>query len=209
MPKRIPLPDWTDEDVYVIGGGHSLRGFDFNRLVGCNTIGCNQAFLLGAERCNICAFGDYRFWCNFAPSLHTYGGWVATNYWVMSPPDWLHFFHRIDNGLGTGDELAWNHNTGCLATNLALLLGARRVYLLGMDMACAPRPQESHWHDAAIEVPSPENYVRFADGFDSLKLALPAVYPGREVLNVTDGSSQLRCFPLCSFEQAGLGKGRE
>lgn len=205
MPKLKPLPNWSEEDVYLIGGGASIRGFDFTRLKGLNTIGCNQAFFLGADICNICTFGDFRFWSAFPDDLGNYGGWVVTNYTAMNPPKWLKFYRRINDGLsvpGSG-ELAWNGNTGALSVNLALMLGASRVFLLGYDMDM--KPEETHWHDRLLENPTPAHYTRFCSSFDSVAHALPIAYPKAQVINVTNGFSKLMCFPRVSFEEVGLG----
>ena len=137
MPKSPPLPDWSGRDVFVIGGGPSLTDFDFNLLRGRCAIGCNQAFRKGAEICQICAFGDNDFWEACGQELEGFGGWVATCYPVPEKTPWLARYARQDDGLAFGPTLAWNGHTGALCTNLALSLGALRVFLLGMDMDCA------------------------------------------------------------------------
>lgn len=204
MPNRNPLPDWTGQDVWIIGGGPSLKDFDFEQLAGRNTIGCNQAFQLGSAICKICAFGDYHFWIKFAHELGAYKGWVASNHTLGSPPPWLHFFKRIDDGLGTGDVLAWNNNTGCLATNLALTLGAKRVMLIGFDMNWDR--SLTHWYEP-LEVQTQEHYAKFRWGFQSISEALPRTFPDTEVINVHDGVSRLGVFKSMRFERFGLHLG--
>lgn len=210
MPKRTPLPSWMDQDVYLIGGGPSLCKFDWAQLKSLNTIGCNQAFKLGSSICKICTFGDYNFWQKYGTELDFFDGWVATNYLVGGAPDWLHFFKRQNEGLST-TELAWNGNTGCSAINLALMLGASRVLLLGFDNggmepvnSSAELASRSHWHNDRIEVPTPAHYERFATGFFAVAEALPVVFPGKRVVNVSNGSSKLKCFAIQSFEDVGL-----
>lgn len=212
MPNPNPLPDWQGEDVFIIGGGLSLAGFDFNRLRGFCTIGCNQAFLLGAEICNIAMFGDFLFWdaCirgmgmggqrASAPAfdIMAYRGWVATNYKVGAPPPWLRIYHRKERGLAVGDTLGWNDNTGAAAINLALTLGAKRVFLLGFDMRRTP--ERSHWHDKLLEQSKDTHYAKFRAGLHEVAQDLPTVFPGREVINVTDGFSALEGFPRRGIE---------
>jgi hypothetical protein len=205
VPKLAPLPDWSGRDVFILGGGPSLRSFDFDRLIGLNTIGCNQAFMLGVERCGICAFGDYLFWDRFINQLEDeYDGWVVTNYYHGPKiPAWLKEFKRLETGLaGSGaTNLCWNGNTGCLAVNLALKLGASRVLLLGFDLQMTP-DGKTHWHDKRIEIPRDEHYKRFAGGFATVARLLPSIYPGRQVINVSDGTSKLDCFPVISIQDA-------
>lgn len=210
MPRTDPLPQWQGP-AYLIGGGASLRHFSFGQLRGRQVIGCNQAFLLGSAVVPVAIFGDFKFWCHYARELRAYAGWVVSpRHTLTHQADWIHFFERQNEGLSP-DKLAWNGNTGAAAINLALILGASPVYLLGYDCgmsegeADASRPESSHWHDERLETPSPEHYARFAAGFDNAARALPAVFPGRKVLNVTDGSSRLSVFPRVSFVDAGLG----
>lgn len=53
---------WEGQDAYVVGGGDSLRAFDWNRIAGANVVGCNSAFALGARVCPIVVFGDEEWW---------------------------------------------------------------------------------------------------------------------------------------------------
>lgn len=203
MPKTTPLPDWGGEDVFIVGGGPSLEHFDWDKLKGLNTIGCNAAFKHGADVINIAIFGDFDFWQahlekrvvnGFKYDLDAYDGWVATNYQVMNPPDWLKFFVRQDYGLSR-QGLAWNNNTGCAAVNLALLLGAHRVYLLGFDM-CQGAHGKTHWHEhSLLAQQGEEQYQKFMQGFNEVARNLRSVYPGREVFTATDGTSRLQQFP--------------
>lgn len=209
MPRTDPLPQWMG-DVFLIGGGPSLRGFDFTQLWNLPTIGCNQAFLLGPEICKICIFGDYKFWAAFARPLSGFSSWVASPRHTMTKQaDWIHFFERQDEGLST-TKLAWNANTGAAAINLALILGAGRVFLLGydcqMDADNSAKHESTHWHDKRIEVPQPQHYDRFLNGFRQVARVLPVVFPGRRVFNVSEGTSRIDCFPVVDFESVGLQK---
>ena len=222
-PKIQPLPDWSGEDVYILGGGPSLRDFDWGQLVGRNTIGCNAAYRHGAEICNIDCFGDARFWASAGYDIeNSYTGWLVTNYTVFEwfnpfkqtdmgkVPPWAKYFPRRDIGLaGPGENaLGWNHNTGALAINLALKLGAKRVLLLGFDCrnGTETEPLRTHWHDDPLE---PQDryrlhYPNFILGFENVKAALPETYPDAEILNVTDGYSELYTFPRIGYAEAGL-----
>ena len=198
-PKVIPLPDLSGEDVFLIGGGASLKSFDFDRLKPLNTIGCNQAFKLGSEICHICTFGDFKFWQTYEKELaETYGGWVVSNYTTPTTPPWLKFYHRQQEGLGKGNILGWNFNTGAMAINLALVLGAARVFLLGFDLK--PTGDRTHWHNYTMAVIRDTHYARFKEGFGYVRRDLPKMFPNRVVLNVTDGASALKVFPTIRME---------
>ena len=220
LPKTGPLPDWTDEDVFIIGGGPSLENFDVSQLLGCKTIGCNTAYLHGEPLCNICCFGDNRFWVAHQCHMRVwYTGWLVTNFvsfdWVdprtsrvSKIPDWIKFFPRKHQGLaGPGEDcLGWNANTGAMAINLALQLGAQRIYLLGFDCrkGTPTDPDKTHWHDQPLSLQNEGTYDVFRTGLQRVAEELPKLYPGRQVFNVTDGYSRLYAFPRLTFQEVGL-----
>lgn len=204
MPKSEPLPDWGNADVYIVGGGASLSRFDFTKLAGRHSIGCNQAFRNGFHACKICTFCDFKFWEEYGEEIATFKGWVATNYLTPVVPTWLKYFTRQHEGLAPAHcgALAFNFSTGGMSINLALALGARRVFLLGFD--CCKVADKAHWHKWELEPQLDQHYDRFICGFDAIACALPSVYPDAQIFNVTDGSSGLKSFPICSFEEAEL-----
>lgn len=207
-PGRI----WQGEDAYVIGGGPSLHGFDWEFLRGRNTVGCNSAFILGAHYVKITLFGDLRWWVKIGcERLGEYGGIVVgcMQNPIKRPPPWLCHMGRYteDRGLappGCG-MLAWPDNTGGAAINLALAAGARRVFLLGFDMAMAPRPDSAgqlkpNFHDLRHEPGAAEVYCRFKSRTTQVFKNMQEVYPGCEVVNVSDVST-LETFPKQSISE--------
>jgi hypothetical protein len=204
---------WQGEDAFVIGGGDSLRHFDWGSVpVGSNTIACNSGFLLGHWLVRIVLFGDIAWWEKIGRfHLHQFGGIVLGCYpgtiksappWLMTMPRWTKTteFSPPDSG-----ALGWMGNTGAMAINLALLLGARRVFLLGFDMTLGgsgdeERDRQANWHDLRCEPNGRQDvYPRF---IESMRKALPSLrerYPGREVLNVSN-VSKLELFPRMSLE---------
>jgi hypothetical protein len=205
MPDTSALPNWDNEDAFIIGGGPSLSQFDFSYLLDRNVVGCNQAFQLGADVCPVCIFGDDKFWRVYHQELESYGGHVVTNCRIANLPDWVKYIPREDFGLcgiGSG-KLAWNGNTGAAAINLSLQLRAKRVYLLGFDCQ-APQidgERRTHWHDETLESQVEAHYKKFREGFQTIAKKLREVFPGREVFNVTDGSSRLDVFPNRTFDE--------
>ena len=82
MPRWKPTETWKGQDVFVIGGGPSLRSFDWSLLSNELTVGCNTAFTLGPEICKLCVFGDPIWFNSFRSELKSYcdsGGIVFTN----------------------------------------------------------------------------------------------------------------------------------
>jgi len=197
MPIWRPTNDWQDQDVFIIGGGDSLRNFDWDLLKDERTIGCNDAYRLGHTICKLCIFGDSSWFKKNESGLPQYakeGGVVFTNlsrlYHTRIP--WLWTLQRKPLGLSK-TKLAWNKNTGATAVNLAMILGARRVFLLGFDMHLS-KDGKSNWHSQSNRRANKDVYAGFLEGFMQLSIALKSGIFSCEIINVTDNSA-LDLFP--------------
>ena len=195
-----PRQWWSGQDVVIIGGGPSLRGFDWSALRTCLTVGCNDAFKLGPSVCTVCVFGDMKWYITHYKELEMFPNPIFTNQPSLhvGSPDWILTVPRKIWGLHR-DALGWGGNTGCSAINLALILGAMRGFLLGFDMKT--KDDKTNWHDCNIGNPNDEAYKRFMEGFEKLSRDLPVVFPGRSVVNLGPDSA-LDMFPTESMEAA-------
>ena len=204
MPLWKPEPMWAGEDVFIIGGGTSLRDFDWTLLHSEKTIGCNQAFRLGHRVCDICVFGDHKFVFlgrddvreeNYKP-LSEFAGLVVTNDGKCrnKKEPWLKWMPRQSRGLHK-KELGWNCNTGAMAINLALILGATNVYLLGFDMFLDENGKPNWHEEPLIDKPKESIYGRMIRNFHAVSGDLPKVFPGCKIINVTK-RSKLTMFPI-------------
>lgn len=219
MPRWTPSQEWKGQDAYVIGGGSSLSTFDWELLRGKNTIGCNSAYSLGAHICKIVVFADQIWWETIGKkNMVEYGGRVVgcSPRLVNDDTPWLLKMDR-NNHAGLGKtRLGFPGNTGGLAINLALIMGAQRVFLLGFDMKLGEgmqkfcrkpgvtreeiSPGRANWHDIRMERSNAQSYTRFVREFQHFARTLPEVFPGREIINVTD-DSKLDCFPKVSLAE--------
>ena len=190
MPLWQPQQKWQDKDVFIIGGGPSLRKFDFELLKPELTIGCNSAFMLGVEICKICIFGDRNWFNTFEKGLAKYEGAVFTNCKSLlnTKLPWLWTMPRSERGF-SHTALAWNNNTGVSAINLAFLLGVKRIYLLGFDMRRTV--EHSNWHDRIVNPAQvkPEVYRLFCVEYKKVVQSWHDVFPDVEIINVTFGSA--------------------
>jgi len=196
MELWTPSREWAGQDAILIGGGPSLTEFDFNLLKGLNTIGCNDAYRLGSEIVNTCVFGDPNWWQKNKWELEKFKGRLVTNAQTLlhlKIPNLLKM-KRIRDGIHGGDTLGWNYSTGALAINLAISLGAVRIWLLGYDIS--NKDMKSHWHNHNPKATQDYAFDRFTKGFKMVKTCLPREV---RVFNVTDGSSKLDCFEKVSF----------
>jgi hypothetical protein len=207
--KTLGLPNnvWLGQDVFIIGGGPSLKGFDWSLLRGANTIGCNDAYTLGADVCKICVFADLKFFTHHKEALAMYKGAIyAFPPTFDSPPEWITVLKQYAAGLET-DGIAMNSNTGFGALNLALIMGAARVYLLGFDMkrlplsaadleelGCLAEGTACNWHPNGLDKNPDGVYEKFLGYSSRLKQAWQEKFSHVEIFNVTDDSA-LEIFP--------------
>lgn len=210
----VPQPVWQSQDVYIIGGGPSLRDFDWNLLRGLNTIGCNDAYTLGVDICKVCLFGDPKWWEAHKDKLAEFKGDVyniCTRLNNVVPP-WVQSIKRYAKGIQT-DGIGWNGNTGFAAINLAILLGSPRIYLLGFDMKRIPLSQEelaklsdverqllANWHPNELDKNPDSVYQKFLDWSKFLKKDWEEKYSHIEIINVTDDSA-LELFPKIRVDE--------
>ena len=190
MPRWIPEAVWKGEDVFIIGGGPSLKTFDWELLRPENTIGCNDAYKHGVDICSVCLFGDHAWFKeHLKKGLLDYKGIVFTSspYLQRSDYDWLWILTRHSRGLHL-NALGWNKNTGAEAVNLALILGAKRIFLLGFDMHLG-EDGESNWHNNNLDKPKEVVYKTFLKEFGRVAAALSRDFPEIEVFNITSDSA--------------------
>jgi hypothetical protein len=198
MPHWNSKPVWQGCDAFVIGGGPSLRAFDWDRLLDRLTVGCNSAYLHGPEICKVCVFGDgdpndkSSFWSQYRNGLAAYaerGGTVFTNHpaLYLDETPWLWTTQRQARGLST-TELGWNRNTGAIALNLALLFGAKRVFLLGFDMK--PGKDRQNWHpqQRSLAPAKLAVYRGFVNQFRYVVRDWHDKFKDRLIVNVTEDS---------------------
>ena len=201
MAKIVTLEKtWLGGEVFILGGGKSLESFDWEVVRSELTIGCNDAYLLGSEICSIVVFGDNKWWKVHKDRLEKFKGRVFTNcnYLQTSTIPWVNVMARYQWGV-SNKGLGWNSNTGAAAIDLALKLGAKKVFLLGFD--CHLTEGENNWHENKLDVPNAAIYPRFSEGFQKLNKAIKIEYPTVDVVNVSDVSS-LEVFdkvPLTGF----------
>ena len=187
---RVRDNDWQGERCVVIAGGPSLRGFDFERLRGERIITVNRAHEK-VPWSNVNISLDWRWWC-----WTTNGalGRVSQELWrtykgvklmidgdeenpkaddyppevqvVPAYPNANKFSVSIEYGLGHGS------NSGFAALNLALVLGAEEVYLLGFDMR-GEHGKQAHWHD---EYPHQQGDPVYKKMIAAFRIALHHIY---------------------------------
>ena len=199
------VPEWDGQDVVIIGGGPSLKGFDIRRLRNfpCKIIGVNRAYelidpdiLFGMDT----RFFDWAYTGHFGEAIQKQ--YLSLTCKIMAGVDTQPSDPRVQriprNGSITlsrtfKDGIFVNGNSGFGALNLALMMGAKRVYLLGYDCITGKSSETTnHWHDGYNDGQRAGVYSRFASSFreyaDQFK-------ERAEIINV-NRESGISCFPF-------------
>jgi len=201
---------WKDKRCFVIGGGPSLRGFDFSSLKGEHTIAVNRAFEYLSS--TIIFFMDNetfykelmsgqfgkkakeRFIGSKALKISLNIEGARYEYGVYSVPMSKdpQMTTDLKDGLFEGD------NSGYAALNLAVCLGANPIYLLGFDMKSNGTGKQSWFHSGYRSVGKDYVYKKWIRYFEE---AVPIIDSlGIKVINLNPDSA-LRCFEFGEFEK--------
>ena len=195
VPKKFP-----GETIYIIGGGPSLKGFNFKELSGCRTIAINKAILYHTEA-DVLYWTDGRFYTWFKNEVDNYKG---LKFALKPGSQYTRDIQVLRKGKPYGIEedpqtLSHGFNSGYAAINLAYHLGAKRIILLGFDMA--NEGTETHFHDGYPTRPAGNHiyHDKFLPGFKQLNSEIKA--KGVHVLNASS-YSKLNVFTKITMEQA-------
>lgn len=186
--KRI----FENKSCYIIGGGPSLRDYDFSWLANKNTI-CVNASFLHVPNPSVIYWSDSYFYDRFANRLINYSCYKVTN-----KPKKLYdnvYVYRNTGIIGLETDptgLKSGNNSGYAAINLAFHLGAKTIYLLGYDMDNMGHYR--HFHKEYIYSNHVDHNLykdRMIPHFSSL--VEPLKERGVEVINA-NMNSKLECF---------------
>lgn len=191
-------PMFDDRPVFLVGGGASLRGFNFRTLSRRQTIAINLAHH-PVPWASVLFFADD----NFFEEHREPHGW---HFWKVKDVERIVTTAPACAGMAPGersrveyvdplslrirDGRRWQNvhqmNSGAQAIALARKLGARTIVLLGFDNA------PGHWAEGEPYMhprqPGPEAFERYAEDFEKLARF------DLGVVNATPGSA-LTCFP--------------
>lgn len=191
-------PVWKNETVYLIGGGPSLKGIDWELLRGKRIIAINRAFQV-LPWADVLYWTDAQFYKWYRREIDEFKGVKVT----CRPVDILNKDIRLlkgikDLGIDMRPEyICDGNNSGYGALNLAVKLGAKRIYLLGYDLHS--QPGQTHWHNGYKRSHNHTIYKRLVKYFES---SVPLLNEWKiEVWNANPWS-HLHCFRKCSLNDA-------
>ena len=191
---RVSPPNWDKETVYCLGGGPSLKNFDFNKLEGRKVVAVNNAvYSYSASSAVVsvdCTWIEHN--ASTLPLSFTSEIALGVQEGVAVPNlevTWLRW--KQEPGLSLNPEVLNSPCTsGYAAVNYAVLKGAKRIILLGYDYCNAGKHwfKPYDWQSAADDT----LYGLWAKQYNSM-------VPVLEQLGVTiwnsNPNSQIKAFP--------------
>lgn len=141
----VPLL-WPNGACYIIGGGPSLKDFNWDELKGKHTICINKAYKV-IPWTEVLYWTDARFYRWNQSDIDSLNCLKIT---CRNAPQLAHDVILLTSSGRTGFDkrpqfIRAGNNSGFAAINVAYHLGAKRIYLLGYDMYS--EPGSTHWHD--------------------------------------------------------------
>jgi hypothetical protein len=201
--RTVPAPaEGGPRDVYIIGGGPSLKGVDLSPLSDKAVIAVNYS-IFSVPTASYFVTLDPRFFSKVKTRLEEFNNHPATKVLIHNwPADRVQFrplagltvgpskadfsafklviHSTVAQGFGkTFLDFRHGSNSGYCAIQFAMLLGYERIHLLGFDLTDAGGQQ--HFHDAyQLDRNCLPAYIRhFEEGFKSL----PAAWPNVQVIS--------------------------
>jgi hypothetical protein len=134
-----------NKPIYIVGGGPSLKGFDFSQLNDKVTIGCNKAILYFDP--TYLAYMDDQFYEWHEKDVRNFKGMKFTHSWNNPKDDVIRLINLGPLGISEDITEGVFHggNAGYFALNLAYIMGGNPIYLLGIDMRY--NGGKTHFHE--------------------------------------------------------------
>lgn len=194
-----------DRPVWIVGGGPSLKGFNFSYLRDLDVVAINKSFM-DLPFAKIVWWTDAKFYLmclnNKWPLMKHLGVKCAgTDHRddVKYPKEVRQFKFDGSSGLSFAEGyLRHGNNSGYAAINLVIAYGARRIRLLGYDMKLS-ESGDDHYHDGypGFSKTKQRTYTeKMLPYFDKMLPDLKRC--GAEVINCNPDSA-LNTFPKRDF----------
>lgn len=202
MKKSWKVPEiWPKSKVFVLGGGPSLlKILNGKKIENYRVIGVNNCYELG-DWVDVAWFGDSKWFQWYHKEFAFFSGLKATcaQKFISEPKKNIKVLLRgKPQGLETDPRrVSWNRSSGGSAVNLATLLGAQRVVLIGFDMRLIGGVK--NWKPHPKEITKPNPYIRFSEPFK--KIMIDAKKLGIEIVNTSPKSGIKEWVPEVNLEK--------
>lgn len=211
MPRQFGIPEDVIEDVLHKRQPPSAYSPYLSPIHDKHSIGVNAAFMIG-DWIDMVFFGDGKFYFQNEKAISAFPKLRVTcnpNLHKRPHVRGVKYVGRDGNhAVGFSSKpgyISWNHNSGAAAMNVAVHMGAKRLFLLGFDMNTDDK-RNLHWHSVYADVYHTRRrqekslpYHKHLPNFPFV--ANDAERLGIEIINVSPDSS-LEQFPKMNLEEA-------
>jgi hypothetical protein len=200
--------DWGQKPVAIVGGGPSLRGFDFNRLRDRFTVLAINGSMFDIPFADAGFSLDLkaiRLWWPRLVGLGYEQFYAVDRRWISGinskpTPKMRFLLRRQGPDLSTADGIITAGGTsGFGALNLAFLRGAKKIVLLGFDYGGAGGVWHHNEHHYTFQQQQDrDNWAKWATNFNR-----PAQFlrkTGVEVINASPDSA-ITAFPRSTIDE--------
>lgn len=168
--------DLSGKTVAIVGGGPSLKGYDFTALRERDwpIIAVNNSYRLFPDAV-ACFFADARWWKHHQTALlANFQGQLVTStadHTTVKHPRLHRLQREYKAPLSKDPQKVAGYDSGTQSVNYAYLCGAREIVLFGFDMTYVNG--ESHWHSDHVWATTQKRYeVQFAPRLANMALEL-------------------------------------
>lgn len=189
---------WEGQRCFILGGGQSVKDIDLSNLKNENIIAINMAFRLCEP--SIIYGMDARLWGWIEKGQMDAGDDIkflnskAVKVWsditaAPLPEDIIIAPSIMRPGISTNirEGVACGTNSGFGALNLALLLGAKEIYLIGYDF------YGTRWHKGYPQGGQETMYGYHLQCYEAAAAQIRKEFPEQRIIN-TNSKSKLTCF---------------
>lgn len=216
ITEVLPSGAWKDKTCFLIGGGPSLKNFDFNLIKNELTIGVNKSFTKFPTTVNYAM--DVRFYDMVTCTRKVYTKNAKCkelhHQWLVYRgiklfikrsakskfDSSIYIVNNLDKkaiSLDLSRGIYGGNNSGFGALMLAIALGATWIGLLGYDLKVQKKQEriKTHWHDGY----GLGRVESFQSKLDKFRMCFEEFAPtiakqGIKVVNLNP-TSALECFP--------------
>ncbi|MBM3210590.1 hypothetical protein FJZ33_00100 [Candidatus Poribacteria bacterium] len=201
--EHFPAGIWRNKRCFIIGGGPSLKGFDFSQLKGELVITVNRGFEYFPSAINVCqdarVFGfyenrEFKEGDEARKKFYDYKGYKSwLNVQAFPFPEDIYqigIVHPADfNYTNYSGGIPPYNNSGLNALCLAVCLGANPIYLLGFD--CKGKDgRTANFHSGYLDTNKEEIYLDFIRDFNYVS---GQINGKTRVVNLNPDSA-IKCF---------------
>lgn len=192
-----------DKQCFIIGGGPSLKNFNWDLLDDKFTIAINNSYQV-LPNANIIYFTDEPWWKEHKNGILKHSGRKIKGSLPgkqINHPNVEEFVLVGEKGFeeSKSNQLYHGRNSTYAAINFAVTyLGFKQIYLLGIDMKY--QNKKTHWHKGHSRIDPPTTYKGMIKNFNWLSNY--AVKNKIKIINVNyHDYTDLTCFPIIPPEE--------